>query len=211
MSPLGGYALATRRATVTSLILQNVSLESQIRPPSRFIPVDEWLKRKGSARESRASIIRTLRDANKVVSSLKVLSRRSNGAASLNIRQRSLCYHLLGLSRMPRQRSYATDADRQAAYRKRHATRKRDVTIRDSDFLECIEFIRDCAGDVERASIANWAGWKGAEAIHCHALQQDLDDLVSRLDALLHGDNAPFQGPEWADWKARRDARLKIN
>jgi hypothetical protein len=74
--------------------------------------------------------------------------------------------------------------------------------------MERLRFIRDTAGDVARASIANWAGWKGASELHCHALQMDLDDLVSRLDALLHGDDEAFSGPEWQAWRQEREQQL---
>lgn len=104
------------------------------------------------------------------------------------------------------QRSLAKGPSLQAAYRKRAASsRKRDVTIRDSDFLERIEFIRDCAGDVARASIANWRGWRGSTEMPAFALQQDLDDLLSRIDALLSGDNKPFSGPDWTAWRLARE------
>ena len=106
---------------------------------------------------------------------------------------------------MPRSRTYANAAARQAAYRRRAASsRKRYVTIRDSDFLERVEFIRDVAGEVSRDSVRNWAGWRGSAEMHAFALQQDLDDLVSRLDALLRGDDAAFEGEEWRAWKAQR-------
>src|SRR5450759_1197315 len=113
------------------------------------------------------------------------------------------------MNRMPRHRTYANDAARQAAYRQRAATkRNRDVTDRENlrEIVERLSFIRDIARDVSQDSIRNWRGWAGAPEIHAHALQTDLDDLVARLTALLDGDAAPFQGPEFRAWcEARRD------
>ena len=58
-------------------------------------------------------------------------------------------------------------------------------------------FIRDVAGDVSKESIKNWQSWRGSAELHAHALQQDLDNVVLRLDALLRGDAAPFECPEF--------------
>jgi hypothetical protein len=107
---------------------------------------------------------------------------------------------------MPRQRLYADDAARHRAYRKR----KRDATNRSGlgDLMEKLEFVRDCAGDVSRQSIANWRGWRGSAELHAHALQQDLDDLVARVDALLRGDSRPFDTAEFQAWRASRRSKL---
>jgi hypothetical protein len=116
---------------------------------------------------------------------------------------------------MPRHRQYDSSAARQAAYRMRARDGKRNITVtnRDNfgDFMERLTFIRDTAGDVSRDNVRNWRGWRGSEEMHAHALQQDIDDIVSRLDALLRGDNAPFLGAEWAAWRARREANGKIH
>jgi hypothetical protein len=107
---------------------------------------------------------------------------------------------------MPRHRTYANAAARQAAYRKRDAMkRNRNVTIRDNDFLERLTFVRDTAGAISRDSVKNWAGWRGSAELHAFALQEDLDVLVLRLDALLSGDAAPFSGPEWQAWRQERE------
>jgi hypothetical protein len=110
---------------------------------------------------------------------------------------------------VPRQRIYADDAARQRAHRRRTAA-KRNVTNRDGlgDFLEKLSFIRDLAGSVAKDSIRNWRGWQNSSELHCHALQMDLDDLVSRLDALLHGDNEAFSGSEWQAWRQERQRQL---
>jgi hypothetical protein len=117
----------------------------------------------------------------------------------------------MGLNRMPRQRQYESAAARQAAYRERAARKgKRHVTNRDDlgDFLERLAFIRDSAGDVSRDSVRNWGSWRGAAELHAHALQIDLDDLVSRLDALIRGDSRPFDSSEFQAWRARRRSAL---
>ena len=101
---------------------------------------------------------------------------------------------------MPRPRVYEDDAARHRAYRRR----KRDATNRGDlrDFMARLAFIRDTAGDVSRDSIANWRGWRGSAELHAHALQQDLDDLVARVDALLRGDSGPFDTAEFRAWRA---------
>jgi hypothetical protein len=71
--------------------------------------------------------------------------------------------------------------------------------------MQRLRFVHDVAGDVARDSVKNWKGWRSHE-IHLHALQQDLDDLVARLGALIAGDNRPFDGPEFQEWRAKRDA-----
>jgi len=81
----------------------------------------------------------------------------------------------------------------------------------DEQFMQRLTFIRDTAGDASRDSIKNWRGWQHSSELHCHALQDDLDRVVEMLGALLSGDSRPFQGPEFADWKQKRDARRKIN
>ena len=107
---------------------------------------------------------------------------------------------------MPRPRVYPDDAAKARAYRKRTAARrKRDATNPGDlgDFVERLAFIRDTAGDVSRDSIANWRGWRGSAEMHAHALQQDLDDLVARVDALLRGESRPFDTAEFRSWRAR--------
>jgi hypothetical protein len=71
--------------------------------------------------------------------------------------------------------------------------------------MQKLRFIHDAAGDVARASIKNWKGWRSHE-LHLHALQTDLDDLVTRLGALIAGDNRPFETAEFSEWRVRRDA-----
>ena len=107
---------------------------------------------------------------------------------------------------MPRQRLYADDAARHRAYRQR----KRDATNHGDlgAFMERLAFIRDLADDVSRRSIANWRGWRGSAEMHAHALQQDLDDLVARVDALLRGDSRPFDTAEFQAWRASRRSKL---
>jgi hypothetical protein len=115
---------------------------------------------------------------------------------------------------MPRHRTYSSDAARQAAYRERAATkRKRHVTNPESlrEIVERISFIRDVAGAVARDNIANWKGWPGSEQLRSFALQTDLDDLVSRLDALIHGDRRPFDGAEFHEWRAKRERENRKN
>lgn len=107
---------------------------------------------------------------------------------------------------MPRLRAYENAAARQRAYRQRVA-RKRDVSVTDGrnlgEVMQRLSFIRDVAGAVSRDSIKNWRGWSGAHELHAHALQQDLDDLVSRLDALIRGEDGPFQSREFQEWVSR--------
>jgi hypothetical protein len=102
---------------------------------------------------------------------------------------------------MPRSRVYADDAARHRAYRQR----KRDATNRSDlgDLMEKLAFIRDTAGDVSRDSVRNWSGWRGSAEMHAHALQQDLDDLVARVDALIRGDSRAFDTAEFQAWRAR--------
>ncbi len=73
--------------------------------------------------------------------------------------------------------------------------------------MERLTFIRDVAGDVAKDNIKNWKGWQGSPELHAHALQQDLDDVVLRLDALIRGEAAPFEGSEFREWRARSDLR----
>jgi hypothetical protein len=47
-------------------------------------------------------------------------------------------------------------------------------------------------------------GWNSQE-LHLHALQTDLDEIVSRLGALIAGDNRPFETAEFCEWRAKRD------
>jgi hypothetical protein len=75
---------------------------------------------------------------------------------------------------------------------------------KDGEFMERLTFIRDVAGDVAKDNIKNWKGWPGSAQLHAHALQQDLEDVILRLDALLGGDAAPFEGAEFRDWRSRR-------
>jgi hypothetical protein len=35
-------------------------------------------------------------------------------------------------------------------------------------------------------------GWDGSPVLHAFALQEDLDNIVARLDALIHGEDGPF-------------------
>ena len=112
---------------------------------------------------------------------------------------------------MPRLRAYENAAARQRAYRQRTATkRKRDVTNRESlrVIVERIRFVRDSARDISRANLANWKGWSGAPELHAHALQDDLDNIVERLDALVRGDDGPFRGREFEEWRSKRDQRV---
>jgi hypothetical protein len=53
--------------------------------------------------------------------------------------------------------------------------------------MEKIRFIRDTTGDVARDNVRNWRGWPSQE-LQLFALRTDLDDVVSRLTALLDGD-----------------------
>ncbi len=105
---------------------------------------------------------------------------------------------------------HADDAARSRAYRRRNAARrKRDDTNGDlGDLMERLAFIRDTAGDVSRDSIANWRGWRGSAELHAHALQQDLDDIVARVDALLRGDSRPFDTAAFQAWRASRHSKL---
>jgi hypothetical protein len=75
---------------------------------------------------------------------------------------------------------------------------------KDGEFMARLGFIRDVAGDVSKESIKNWQSWRGSAELHAHALQQDLDNVVLRLDALLRGDAAPFECPEFREWRSRR-------
>jgi hypothetical protein len=34
--------------------------------------------------------------------------------------------------------------------------------------------------------------WDGSPVLHAFALQEDLDNIVARLDALIHGEDGPF-------------------
>jgi hypothetical protein len=108
---------------------------------------------------------------------------------------------------MPRHRTYANDAARQAAYRQRAATkRKRHVTNRDdlSELLLRVAFIRDVAGAVARDNLKNWKAWPGSAELHAFALQDDFDATVSRLDALIAGDDGPFRSREFQEWRSKR-------
>jgi hypothetical protein len=111
---------------------------------------------------------------------------------------------------MPRHRTYESAAARQRAYRERAATKlERHVT--NPEMIERLAFIRDVAGAVARDSVRNWRGWPGSEQLRSFALQTDLDDLVSRLDALLRGDPTPFQGQEFEHWRAKRERENRKN
>ena len=72
-----------------------------------------------------------------------------------------------------------------------------------------IEFIRDQAETISNESIKNWKSpvW-GSWELHAHALQENLDDLVSRLTALIDGDARPFETQEFGEWHAKRAGDL---
>jgi hypothetical protein len=40
--------------------------------------------------------------------------------------------------------------------------------------------------------------------LHPFALQEDLDNIVARLDALIRGDAAPLQSSEFREWRVKR-------
>jgi hypothetical protein len=78
---------------------------------------------------------------------------------------------------------------------------------RDGEFMARLAFVRDRAGDFSSANVKDWKSpkWNSWE-MHSHAIQQTLDDIVLRLDALLGGDARPFEGAEYREWRARRSA-----
>lgn len=83
--------------------------------------------------------------------------------------------------------------------------RRRAPKIACAELIERIAFVHDTAGDVAKDNVKNWKSWRGSPELHAYALQQDLDDIVLRLDALIRGDAGPFEGPEFREWRAKRD------
>src|SRR5882757_8728256 len=74
------------------------------------------------------------------------------------------------------------------------------------EFMEKLNFILDGARDISRDNVKNWKGWR-SEELHLYALQYDLDDIILRLDALIHGDSRPFGTAEFLQWRDRHCAR----
>jgi len=118
------------------------------------------------------------------------------------------------MNRMPRQRIHPNGAARSAAYRRRVAAeRKRDATNHGDDlddFMEKLNFVRDTAGSISRDNLAHWKSWRGSSELHCHALQDDLDQVIEMLDALIRGDDAAFSGSEWQAWRQERERQLAV-
>jgi hypothetical protein len=115
---------------------------------------------------------------------------------------------------MPRHRTYSSDAARQAAYRERAATkRKRHVTNPEGlrEIVERLRFIHDSAREISRANLAHWKGWAGAADLHAFALEDDIDNIVFRLDAVIRGDARPFDGEEFRRWRAKRERENRKN
>src|ERR1019366_5741794 len=109
---------------------------------------------------------------------------------------------------MPRRRTYASAAEKQAAYRHRAAIkRKGNVTNRGGlhELVERVRFIRDTSRGISQDSLKNWKHWPGSAELRAFALQDDLDAVVARLTALLEGDSKPFQGEEFERWRRTSD------
>jgi hypothetical protein len=109
---------------------------------------------------------------------------------------------------MARARIHQSDAERSRAYRQRVKIKRAATNHHENlgELTERLAFVRDQAQAISKESIANWKSpvW-GSWEVHCHALQEELDDLVSRLTALIDGDIRPFDGPEFQEWAAKRD------
>jgi hypothetical protein len=113
---------------------------------------------------------------------------------------------------MPRRRVYANATERQRAHRSRIAAQGNRDGIRDSnvDLVERVCFIRDTTGIVASENLAAWKCFRDAEQLHTFALQDDLDRVTELLDALIRGDDQPFQTDEFREWRTRRAAQLAI-
>jgi hypothetical protein len=70
------------------------------------------------------------------------------------------------------------------------------------EFVARVRFIHDTARDISRDNLKNWKAWPGSAELRVFALQDDLDNVIARLSALIEGDGRPFDGPEFEAWRA---------